>query len=248
MRYVGIGTQKLEEEVRVRFPDAVPLRMDSDSMRKPGSHDAALEAFRRGEVQILLGTQMIAKGLDFPNVTLVGVVDADTLLHQPDLRASERTFQLISQVAGRTGRSSRGGRVFVQTTCPAEPAILKAAEHDYLGFATSELAHRRDMLAPPYQHFARVILRGPVEPDVRENARSVAARLREEVAKEGLPVRLLGPAPAIVSKLKGLYRYHFQIVCEDLEPIQHLWRSVAESLPYAKDVDHTIDVDPIDSR
>jgi primosomal protein N' len=135
--------------------------MDSDSMRRYGSHDAALEAFRRREVRILLGTQMIAKGLDFPDVTLVGVVSADTSLHHPDFRASERTFQLISQVAGRTGRGPRGGRVFVQTVSPTEPAIRRAAEHDYLGFAADELARRRDMSLPPFVSLVRVILRGP---------------------------------------------------------------------------------------
>ena len=113
VRYLGTGTQKLDEEVQNTFPNARVLRMDSDSMKKPGSHDEALDKFRHGEVEILLGTQMIAKGLDFPNVTLVGVVDADTMLRQPDMRAAERTFQLIAQVAGRTGRGEpvrRGDR------------------------------------------------------------------------------------------------------------------------------------------
>src|SRR5690606_25692529 len=135
----GTGTQRLEAEVRSKFPDARIVRMDSDSMRKPGSHDAALTAFREGEIDILLGTQMIAKGLDFPNVTLVGVVDADTLLHQPDLRAAERTFQLIAQVAGRTGRGPKGGRVLVQTMNPDEPVIQFAAHHDFDSFARFEL-------------------------------------------------------------------------------------------------------------
>ncbi|MBX3436187.1 MAG: primosomal protein N' [Planctomycetaceae bacterium] len=149
LRYFGTGTQRLEQEVRAKFPGRRVLRMDSDSMRKPGSHDTALEEFRRGNVDILLGTQMIAKGLDFPNVTLVGVVDADTQLHQPDLRASERTFQLIAQVAGRTGRGEKGGRVLVQTTSPDEPAIRFAAAHDYLGFAKRRLIHRRGLEYPP---------------------------------------------------------------------------------------------------
>ncbi|MCH8827989.1 MAG: primosomal protein N', partial [Planctomycetes bacterium] len=146
----GIGTQRLEAEVRARFGKYRCLRMDSDSMRKPGSHEESLQAFGRGDVRILLGTQMIAKGLDFPNVTLVGVINADTVLHQPDLRAAERTFQLISQVAGRTGRGRQGGRVFVQTCSPNEPAILYAAEHNYLGFAAAELVHRRELNLPPF--------------------------------------------------------------------------------------------------
>ncbi|MFM7921663.1 MAG: primosomal protein N', partial [Planctomycetaceae bacterium] len=150
VRYLGAGTQKLDEEVRGLFPQARVLRMDSDSMNRPGSHDEALGQFRRGEVDILLGTQMIAKGLDFPNVTLVGVVDADTMLRQPDMRAAERTFQLIAQVAGRTGRGERSGRVLVQTTCPDDPAVRFAAKHDYIGFAGHELAERRDTKAPPF--------------------------------------------------------------------------------------------------
>ncbi|MEM1063095.1 MAG: primosomal protein N', partial [Planctomycetota bacterium] len=134
LKFVGIGTQKLEAEVRAKFAGVPLARMDSDAMKKPGSHDEVLSAFRSGDLKILLGTQMIAKGLDFPNVTLVGVVDADTTLRQPDLRASERTFQLIAQVAGRTGRSRRGGRVLVQSSSPAEPAIRLTRDHDYVTF------------------------------------------------------------------------------------------------------------------
>ncbi|MCA9081852.1 MAG: primosomal protein N', partial [Planctomycetaceae bacterium] len=160
LRYLGTGTQRLEAEVRSKFPQHRVLRMDSDAMQKPGSHDAALSKFRDGEVDILLGTQMIAKGLDFPNVTLVGVIDADTLLHQPDLRASERTFQLIAQVAGRTGRGEKAGRVLVQTMSPEEPVIQFAARHDYLGFAKYELEHREAAQAPPFSVLARVVIRG----------------------------------------------------------------------------------------
>jgi len=248
MRFLGVGTQRLESEVKARFPDATCLRMDSDAMRKPGSHDEALERFRQGEVQILLGTQMIAKGLDFPNVTLVGVISADTVLHQPDLRASERTFQLISQVAGRTGRGSREGRVLVQTSCPGEPAIQKAAEHDFVGFAELELRQRREMLAPPYYHFARVIVRGPKEPAVKEFSLEMAEKLREAGTKSGDTVHILGPAPAPVAKLKTFYRYHFQLAAEDLAAIQSLWRTVQPDLPQAHGIEYTIDVSPLNMR
>jgi primosomal protein N' (replication factor Y) len=175
---LGTGTQKLDEEVQGLFPAARVLRMDSDSMRKPGSHDEALDRFRRGEVDILLGTQMIAKGLDFPNVTLVGVVDTDTMLRQPDLRAAERTFQLIAQVAGRTGRGERGGRVLVQTSTPDDPAVKFAARHDYIGFARHELTERNEAKAPPFTCVTRVIFRGPDEQRTRETAIAVADRLR----------------------------------------------------------------------
>ena len=248
MRYVGVATQKLEQEVRARFSRYRCLRMDSDSMRKPGSHDEALESFRRGEVEILLGTQMIAKGLDFPNVTLVGVVAADALLHQPDIRSAERTFQLISQVSGRTGRSARGGRVFVQTASPAEPAILMAAEHDYLGFANRELEHRREMLAPPYYRLTRLVVRGKDEPAVKQQAEAVATLLREAAKSGGHDARILGPAPAPVAKLKKNYRYHIQLAATNLEPIQQLWREIADDVPRVAGVEHVIDVDPLDMR
>jgi primosomal protein N' (replication factor Y) len=238
----------LEAEVRSRFANAVCLRMDSDTMKKPGSHDAALERFRKGEVQILLGTQMIAKGLDFPNVTLVGVISADTVLHQPDLRASERTFQLISQVAGRTGRSHRGGKVLVQSGCPAEPAIQMAARHDFVGFAEQELKHRQDMLAPPYYHFARVIVRGAKESAVQELSLAMAEKFRETAAAGEEEVYILGPAPAPVAKLKSNYRYHFQLAAVSLSAIQSLWRKSQPDLPEAHDVEYTIDVNPLNMR
>jgi primosomal protein N' (replication factor Y) len=246
--YLGTGTQRLEREVRAKFPGHACLRMDSDSMRRFGSHDAALEAFRKGQVRILLGTQMIAKGLDFPNVTLVGVVSADTILHQPDVRAQERTFQLISQVAGRTGRGPRGGRVYVQSTCPAEPAIRFAAEHDYLGFAAHELERRRAMLAPPYRHMARIILRGTVESDVRHQADHFTSVLAEAAKEQKSSIRILGPAPAPVAKLKGHYRYHLQLTDARMEEIHRLWRAASARFSHRRGVEHVIDVDPINMR
>ncbi|MFQ5733384.1 MAG: primosomal protein N', partial [Planctomycetaceae bacterium] len=224
VRHLGIGTQRLEQEVKARFPDHRCLRMDSDSMRKPGSHDRALESFRNCEVDILLGTQMIAKGLDFPNVTLVGVVNADTMLHQPEFRAAERTFQLIAQVAGRTGRGEKGGRVFVQSCLPAEPAIVFASQHNYNGFAAAELAHRRELNYPPFQQLVRVILRGPRDDDVQAAARELVRQLREQLATEGPDVRVLGPAPAPIGRIRGLYRYHLQLAAADLSPVRDVWK------------------------
>ena len=248
MRYFGTGTQRLEQEVRVKFSNYKCLRMDSDSMRRPGSHDKALESFRKGEVQILLGTQMISKGLDFPNVTLVGVIDADTVLHQPDLRASERTFQLIAQVAGRTGRSRKGGRVLVQTSCPSEPAILLASRHDYLGFAKMELENRLKMRAPPFEHLTRVILRGPDEKAVGAAALTMAEAFRAAAKEKSSPVRILGPAPAPVAKLKGSYRFHFQFSAPEIGSIQELWRGIVPTLKMPRDVEYTADMDPLNLR
>lgn len=245
--YFGTGTQKLEEEVKATFEDASVLRMDSDSMKKPGSHDAALERFRTGEVQILLGTQMIAKGLDFPNVTLVGVVDADGMLNQPDMRAAERTFQLISQVAGRTGRSERGGRVIVQTSCPEDASVTFASKHDFLGFARHELKDRYELKAPPFSCVTRVIFRGPQESLVSDTAREVARRLRA-AADEDDSVRILGAAPAPIARLRGHFRYHLQITAPDVERVRDVWLSVADVLELPDGVEMAVDVDPINSR
>jgi primosomal protein N' (replication factor Y) len=248
IRYLGIGTQRLEHEVRTRFAKYSCVRMDSDTMQKPGSHDRALEAFRKGEVRILLGTQMISKGLDFPDVTLVGVIDADTVLHQPDLRSTERTFQLIAQVAGRTGRSRKGGRVLVQTACPTEPAILKASQHDYASFAQAELEHRRETRSPPFVHLARVIVRGPDEQATLAEARRMAEVTRSAISTSHAAVRLLGPAPAPVARLKGRFRFHFQLSAESVDELQSLWRSVGDAIKPAGNVEFSVDMDPINLR
>ncbi|MCH2210785.1 MAG: primosomal protein N' [Fuerstiella sp.] len=247
LRYFGTGTQKLEEEVAATFEEAVIVRMDSDSMKKPGSHDSALERFRSGEVQILLGTQMIAKGLDFPNVTLVGVIDADSMLNQPDMRAAERTFQLISQVAGRTGRSDRGGRVIVQTTCPEDASITFAAKHDYLGFARYELKERHELSAPPFNCVTRVIFRGLQESLVSATSREAARQLREVTEKDS-QVRILGAAPAPISRLRAYFRYHLQIAAPTEERVREVWLSVASVFQLPDGVEMAVDVDPINSR
>ena len=248
LRYLGSGTQRLEEEVRSRFPDNTVVRMDSDSMRKPGSHDAALDAFRHGKVDILLGTQMIAKGLDFPNVTLVGVVDADSILHQPDMRAAERTFQLIAQVAGRTGRGEKGGRVIVQTSCPDEPVIQSASRHDFYGFAGQELKNRRELNLPPYAHLARIILRGPVEETVQREARRICDELRKAIETGGADVKVVGPAPAPLVKLRQHFRYHCRLQATQIEEIRNLWGTFSPKIRLESDVELTIDVDPLDMR
>lgn len=248
VRYLGTGTQKLDEEVQNTFPTARVIRMDSDSMKKPGSHDTALDKFRHGEVDILLGTQMIAKGLDFPNVTLVGVVDADTMLRQPDMRAAERTFQLIAQVAGRTGRGERGGRVLVQTTCPDDPAVKFASRHDFIGFAQHELAERHDGGAPPFTHVARVIFRGPDETRTRQTAQAVAEKLRAARKGPTKDVRILGAAPAPILRLRTLWRFHLQISGKSPELVRELWQSIESTLTLPEGVELAIDVDPINSR
>ena len=248
VRYFGTGTQKLEDEVCGLYKDARVLRMDSDSMKKPGSHDTALDSFRRGEVDILLGTQMIAKGLDFPNVTLVGVIDADSMLNQPDMRASERTFQLIAQVAGRTGRSSRGGRVLVQTTSPDAASVKFAAKHDFQGFASYELAQRKDAGAPPFSCVTRVIFRGPNETQVCQTAREVASQLRERADTSDKDARVLGAAPAPITRLRNLFRYHLMVSAPTVERVRDLWQYVENRLTLPDGVEMAVDVDPVNSR
>lgn len=242
--YGGRGTQRLEAEVRARFPDAPCVRMDTDSMKYPGAHAKALAAFREGKVRILLGTQMIAKGLDFPNVTLVGVINADTALHFPDFRAAERTFQLVTQVAGRTGRGDKPGRVLVQTHNPDHPAILAAVQHNFAMFAAAELPLREMLKYPPFAHMIRVVVRGPGESQARTFAETLGAQIRTALA-ESPEARVLGPAPAPFAKLRGLYRYQIQLQGPDAEALRQAIRR-ADPLPAPENVQWIADVDPID--
>jgi primosomal protein N' (replication factor Y) len=243
IHYRGLGTQRLEAEVKARFPEYRCLRMDTDAMRKHGSHEAALKLFRDGEVRILLGTQMIAKGLDFPNVTLVGVVNADTALHIPDFRASERTFQLVTQVAGRTGRGEKGGRVLVQTFNPDHPAILAAVRHDYEAFAAKELPPREEHDYPPFASLIRLVVRGPSESCTGQFADEIALRLRE--ALQGEPARVLGPAPAPIAKLRGQYRFHIQLHGASSAVLRRAVAEATTGLKPPDDVQWIVDVDPI---
>jgi primosomal protein N' (replication factor Y) len=248
VRYQGVGTEKLQAEIEDRFRGYVVQRMDSDSMRKPGSHGKVLGAFRRGEIHILLGTQMIAKGLDFPNVTLVGVVNADIGLNVPDFRSAERTFQLLAQVAGRTGRGPRGGKVLIQTYTPDHPCVAFAAEHDYAGFVATELATRRAHHYPPFQRLARVIIRSRDQAAAGDFADRMAAAFNEAfnvLAKKGpVEVRLLGPAEAPVFRLKGYYRYHFQLQSPSPGTLHQVFRSVLPTLRPPSGVEFSLDIDP----
>jgi primosomal protein N' (replication factor Y) len=247
VRYQGLGTEKLQTETEERFAGFVVRRMDSDTMRRPGSHARTLAAFRKGLIHILLGTQMIAKGLDFPNVTLVGVINADVGLHVPDFRSAERTFQLLSQVSGRAGRGPQGGRVLVQTFTPDHPSIALAAAHDYAGFVGGELAHRRAHHYPPYQRLARVIIRSRDQQAAADFAEKLAAAFQailtppEGAAPE---LRLLGPAEAPVFRLKGYYRYHFQLQSASPGTLHQVLRAVLPAVRPPSGVEFTLDVDP----
>jgi primosomal protein N' (replication factor Y) len=250
IRYQGFGTEKLQAEVEQKFPGAVVRRMDSDSMRGPGSHERVLTAFRHRLINILLGTQMIAKGLDFPNVTLVGVVNADVGLHVPDFRSAERTFQLLSQVAGRAGRGVHGGKVLVQTYNPEQPCIALAAKHEYAGFVSGEMEHRRAHNYPPYERLARLIIRSREADTALRFAERLADTFQHamhDLASRSpqAAVRLLGPAEAPVHRLKGYYRYHFQLQSASASALHDLLSSVLGSIRTPSGVEFTVDVDPL---
>jgi len=243
--FSGVGTQKLEYEIQARFPNHPCTRMDTDSMRKPGSHEEVLKEFREGKISILLGTQMIAKGLDFPNVTLVGVINADTALHLQDFRAAERTFTLVTQVAGRSGRGAQGGRVIVQTYRPQHPAIVAAADHDYVRFADEELKQRLDLDYPPGGCMARVIVRGESE-SLADSCTQQLAEHAKRLNDTESPVKIIGPAPAPIPKLRGNYRFHFFAQANDWQPVHRLMQQLQADQPGWDDVQYVIDIDPYD--
>jgi primosomal protein N' (replication factor Y) len=243
----GVGTQELERWLAARFPNARIARMDADTTGTKWSHARILEAVERGQVDVLFGTQMIAKGLDFPNVTLVGVVDADTGLHLPDFRSAERSFQLIAQVAGRAGRGPRGGEVLVQTRSPRHEALVAAAGHDYEGFAGRETERRRSPAYPPAVGLVNVLVSGTQADRVADAAVETAAWLRGAIAARAPGVELLGPAPAPLARLKGRWRWHLVLRSPDRPLLGRLARYVARRAPRGRShaVRLVVDRDPV---
>ncbi len=235
IRQYGMGTERVEQEVRKRFPEARTLRWDWDTTRKKGAHDAILTLFATHQADILIGTQMLAKGLDLPRVTLVGVVLADVGLSLPDYRAGERTFQLLTQVAGRAGRSPLGGKVVLQTFMPEHFVIRAAAKHDYRAFYTEEIAYRRDLGYPPFSHLVRIEIRGKAKDEVEENAMRLAGLIRGWMTPEQKrKVDMIGPVPCFFERVAGEYRW--QIILRGLNPASVLR---AHSIG-----DNRIEVDP----
>jgi primosomal protein N' (replication factor Y) len=243
----GTGTQRLEEQVRAAFPDAAVARMDTDTMRTRGAHEKTLDAFRDRRIDILVGTQMIAKGLDFPNVMLVGVVNADAALHLADFRAAERTCQLVTQVSGRSGRGPLGGRVVVQTSTPDHPAIRAAAAHDYEAFVRSELPVREALVYPPFGSVVRIVVRSLDGSAAEDWAAHVADRIRRESQAEGsADVRVLGPAPCPIERLRDRFRWHVQVHGPDGPALRNLVRRATADLKTPDSVAWIVDVDPVD--
>ena len=238
----GIGTEKVEEEVLMIFPSARVARLDRDTTATKGAHTRILREFRSGEADILIGTQMVAKGLDFPNVTLVGIVSADTAINMPDFRAAERTFQLLTQVAGRAGRGVNPGEVFIQTFSPEHYAVQAAIHHDYESFYNQEIVFRQELKYPPFSRFANLICADVMEPKAALRAEILAAALEKIVSKE---IEIIGPSAAPLSRLRNQFRYHVALRAPVDAPLSDIIRNALNSLPPADRLAVTVDIDPL---
>jgi primosomal protein N' (replication factor Y) len=248
IRYFGLGTEQVEQEVIKAFPGAKVRRMDADSTTRKDAHQKILDAFQAREIDILVGTQMIAKGLDFPNVTLVGVISADTALNMPDFRAGERTFNLLTQVAGRSGRSEAGGEVIIQTYTPEHYSIQAAARHDYLRFYREEIGYREALLYPPLSRAAVILLRGVEEAEVIQAANDLLGCLETVKANRFPEVEIRGPVAAPLARIQEKFRWHFFLRCPKVEDLRSLiQQAIALAPPTVKSagVDFIVDIDPI---
>lgn len=244
IRYYGTGTQKVEEELQERFPSARILRMDVDTTRKKGAHEKILKAFEEQEADILLGTQMIAKGLDYPNITLVGVLNADTALNLPDFRSSERTFQLLTQVSGRAGRGAKPGEVIVQTFNPEHHSIVLAQAQDYEAFYQQEMILRHQSGYPPFYFTVKITISHPAEQVVAKKSYQIAEQLKNGLSPES---RILGPTPSGIARIKN--RYYYQIILKYKHEV-HLHRMLREILEISqseqrKNLYVSIDYEPL---
>lgn len=240
IRYSGTGTEKVEDVVAKLFPTAVVRRMDADVMQRRETYRETLDAFRAGRIDILVGTQMIAKGLHFPNVTLVGIVNADLSLHLPDFRAGERTFQLLTQVAGRAGRGDVEGEVIVQTFTPFSPSIQFARHHDFPGFWEQEIEFRRQWSYPPFSHMVLIAVRSPHQARAQFSTETLARRLRENLPPH---TTLSEPAPAPLEKSHGNWRFHLSLRAKSILKLSRYIRQTLDKLPFPEDVVVTVDVD-----
>lgn len=235
IRYFGTGTASAAEAVESEFAGARVLRWDRDTAHGRAAHESIWARFAAGEADVLVGTQMIVKGLDLPRVTLVGVLLAETALSLPDYRAAERTFQLLTQAAGRAGRSWRGGRVILQTYQPENYAIQAAAHHDYETFYQRELEYRRLLDYPPYKRLVRLIFSAPSPAQAQREAQSAAEALRIRIAAQNLSAtRLIGPLPAPFAKLDGMYYWH--ILARTTDPLALIGEAAAH---WVVDIDPT---------
>ncbi|MAE67659.1 MAG: primosomal protein N' [Phycisphaeraceae bacterium] len=241
----GLGTQRVEEELSRKLPQMRYQRMDSDTMRTGRDYLQTLDRFGAGEIDVLIGTQMIAKGLDYPNVRLVGVISADTALHLPDFRAAERTFSLIAQVAGRAGRGDEPGIVVVQTYSPEDVTIDLASRHDYAGFAQRELAIRREVGLPPVTRMARIVVRHLDLDKARQTAQALADTLALHNRHLDERVELGGPSPCPIARIAEHHRLQIEMTAPDAATLQRLLTSVRNEKLLRADQHTAIDIDPL---
>ena len=244
LRFLGVGSERVEDVMRELFPAARVGRMDSDTMLRREDYEETLAAFGRGELDVLVGTQMIAKGLDFPRVTVVGIISADSTLHLPDFRAAERTFQLVSQVAGRAGRGKLAGHIVIQTVAPEHPAVVQAARHDYATFARLESGFRAELGYPPHGRLLRVVLEDEDEERAREAAERIAVALR--ALEDSHPIQVLGPMPAPLAVVRRRHRMHILVKGGEQDPGIPAARSVLVELAAGTSRPRVaIDMDPV---
>ena len=244
IRFHGLGTEKVEDVLRKLFPDANVTRMDSDALKRKEDYRRILGDFRRGKIDILVGTQMIAKGLHFPRVTLVGIVYADTGLHLADFRAGERTFQLLTQVAGRAGRGEVEGEVVVQTFSPVHPAIQFSRRHDYEGYFEAEMEFREQLRYPPFTRAAMLTLRGRNEEKVSFSADHVKKQI-EPLTESMDDLQISGPAPAPLLRAETFYRYQLMLRTGRMSELSRHLAAITAGLSFPDDVTLTVDIDPV---
>ena len=243
-RYSGVGNERVEHTLAKLFPHARVTRMDSDALKRKDDYRRILSDFRIGKIDILVGTQMIAKGLHFPNVTLVGIIYADLSLHMPDFRAGERTFQLLTQVSGRAGRGDVEGEVIVQAFTPFHPAIQYARRHDFAGFYEQEIEFREQLKYPPVGRIALLTLKGRNEDKVKFSA----DHLRRELEKELTGINdliLAGPAPAPLLRAETFYRYQIMLRTRQMSKLSQQLAKLTETMKLPEDISLTVDVDPV---
>ena len=244
IKYKGTGIQKAEEYLKTEFPQGRIIRMDQDTTRGRGAHIRILEQFASQEADILLGTQMVAKGLNFPGVALVGVLQADIGLHFPDFRAAEKTFQLLAQVAGRAGREDSGGEVIIQTYVPDDGGIIAAKDHDYAGFYAKEITARERLGYPPFGKLVRIVVQGEQEAVVRSFMGGIAKRIGITAASTGITV--LGPSPAVFSRIKNNYRYCMLLKSKSMKTLQDCATAIRKNMDKPpKGLRIIFDVDPV---
>jgi primosomal protein N' (replication factor Y) len=248
IRHFGTGTQRVEENIKKKFSGCTVVRMDMDTTTYKNSHEELLRTFKEENINILVGTQMIAKGHDFPNVTLVGVLAADSLLNTGDYRASERTFQLITQVAGRAGRGKLAGRVVIQTYNTEDFSILAACKHDYISFYNQEIKIREILDYPPYTEIATVIVSGINDRNAEDTSKLVKKNLNESFSEFAGKADILGPARSPLSKIKNKYRWRIIIKCNDKDMLIKALSKVLDSFYNKKGrnaIDISVDINPV---